>query len=201
YLLKSEKFYHKKQLPEIHNKVVRKIQDLIQPENAGFSLSFTTDCWSGTTESQMSLTCHFIDNEWVRKQFVLNTRAMQGSHTGAYISEIFLDMLQEWQIGKDCVTLVLRDNGANMVKGMILAEILDLSCTARTLQLLVNDGLTSQRAVTDTIAKLKKCVTHFQHSVLAKHRLRSIQKDLGLPESGGIPHSTCCKGHWSKSEL
>lgn len=161
YALKSEKYYRTEKLPAIYEKVVSKIKTLIQPENAGFSLSFTTDCWSGSTESMMSLTCHFIDNEWNRRQVVLNTRVMHGSHTGDYIKDTFLQMLEEWKITKDRVALVLRDNGANMVKGLRLADIPDLSCTAHSLQLVVNDGLSSQRAVIDVIAILKKCVTHF----------------------------------------
>lgn len=91
-------------------------------------------------------------------------------------------MLEDWKISKDRVALVLRDSGANIVKGMRLAELPDLSCTAHTLQLVVNDSLSSQRAVTDVIAILKKCATHFHHSILAKQRLRDIQRELGLPE-------------------
>ncbi len=182
YALKSEKYYRTEKLPDIYERVVSKIKTLIQPENAGFSLSFTTDCWSGSTESMMSLTCHFIDNEWNRRQVVLNTKVMHGSHTGEYIKDTFLHMLEEWKITKDRVVLVLRDNAANIVKGLRLADIPDHSCTAHSLQLVVNDGLASQRAVIDVIAILKKCVTHFQHSILAKQRLRKIQRDLGLPE-------------------
>ena len=47
---------------------------------------------------------------------------------------------------------------------------------------MVNDGLSSQRSVTDIIAILKKCATRFSHLNLAKHCLRAIPKDLGLPE-------------------
>nr|XP_033940878.1 zinc finger BED domain-containing protein 4-like [Pseudochaenichthys georgianus] len=182
YALKNVKYYRTVKLYDVHHKVVEKIEALIQPENAGHSLSFTTDCWSGSTESLISLTCHYIDNEWTRKQVVLNTKAMHGSHTGEYIGETFLGMLDNWKISKDRVALVLRDSGANMVKGMRLAELPDLSCTAHSLQLVVNDGLSSQRAVIDVIAMLKRCATHFHHSILAKQRLRAIQKDLGLPE-------------------
>ena len=64
YSLKSEKYYRTGMLPEVHHKVVKKVKALIQPEIAGHALSFTRDCWSGSTESLMSLTCHFIDNEW-----------------------------------------------------------------------------------------------------------------------------------------
>jgi len=90
-------------------------------------------------------------------------------------------MLEEWDIDKDRVVLVLRDSGANIVKGMRIAELPDMSCSAHILQLVVNDGLNSQRAVQNILSVLKSCATHFNHSVLAKQRLAAIQQDPGLP--------------------
>ncbi|KAI2647438.1 Zinc finger BED domain-containing protein 4 [Labeo rohita] len=107
---------------------------------------------------------------------------MHGSHTGEYIKNTLLHTLEEWKITKDCVGLVLQNNGTNKVKGLRLANIPDFSCTAPSLQLVVNHRFASQRAMIDVIAMLKKCVTHFQHSILAKQHLRNIQKDIGLPE-------------------
>lgn len=107
---------------------------------------------------------------------------MHGSHTGEYLKDTFLSMREEWKISKDRVALVLRDSGTNIVKGMRLAEVPDLSCTAYTLQLVVHDGLSSQRAITDVTATLKKCTTHFHHFILAKQRLLNNQRELGLPE-------------------
>lgn len=182
YTIKSEKYYRTDMLDCVYKKVEKRIKTLIASENAGHYLSFTTDCWSGEAESLMSLTCYFIDSNWQRKQIVLNVKAMSGSHTGDYISEVFLSMLNDCGINQDRVVLVLRDSGANMIKGLRLADIPDLSCSAHTLQLVVKEGISSQRVVGDSIAKLKTCATHFSHSVLAKQRLRAIQKDLGLPQ-------------------
>lgn len=162
-------------------------------ENAGPYLSLTTDCWSGDTESLMSLTCHFINSDWERRQVVLNVKAMYGSHTGEYISEVFLSLLRHYDIDTERVMLVLRDSGTNMVKGIRLTEVPDLSCSAHKLQLVVNDGINSQRAVTDIVAKLKSSATHFNHSILAKQCLKDIQKDLDLPQHTIIQLvPTCC---------
>lgn len=186
YVLKSEKYYRTEKFDEVYSAVVAKVKVILAPGNAGNALSFTTDCWSGTTESLMSLTCHFIDKNWTRRQIVLNTKPMDGSHTGEYLRDTFLGMLDEWNITKDRVVLVLRDGGANIVKGMRLAELPDLSCTAHTLQLVVRDGLQSHNSIADVLTILKKCATYFHHSILAKQRLRLIQRDLGLPEHGMI---------------
>ena len=182
YSLKTEKFYRTDLFDGVHTKVENKIKELVTLENAGPYLSFTTDCWSGDTEFQMSLTCHFINSDWERKLIVLSVKAMYGSHTGEYISEVFLRLLRHWGIDTERVLLVLRDSGANMVKGMRLTEVPDLSCSAHTLQLVVNEGINSQQAVKDIVAKLKSSATHFNHSILAKQRLKDIQKDLDLPQ-------------------
>ncbi|XP_063746153.1 zinc finger BED domain-containing protein 4-like, partial [Eleginops maclovinus] len=181
YKLKSEKHYRTDMLEDIVGKVERKVKALIS-EEAGPFLSFTTDCWSGDTEALMSLTCHFIDHNWDRKQVLLNAKTMLGSHTGEYIGDMFISLLEHWDISHDRVVLVLRDSGANMVKGLRLAEIPDLSCSAHTIQLVVNDGINSQRVVLDINAKLKNIAKHFNHSVLAKQKLKKIQQELGLPE-------------------
>ena len=143
YKLKTEKHYRTDVLDGIITKVEKKIKTLIA-EDAGPFLSFTTDCWSGDTEALMSLTCHFIDDNWERKQVILNAKAMSGSHTGEYISNMFISMLKHWDISHDRVVLVLRDSGANMVKGLRLTDVPDLSCSAHTIQLVVNDGINSQ---------------------------------------------------------
>ena len=125
----------------------------------------------------MSLTAHFITSEWERVQVILNVKAMTGSHTGQYISDLFLELLQKWDIDPKRVMLVLRDSGANVVKAMRVMELPDLSCCAHTLQLVIGDALGSQRVVDDIIAKLKSVATHFGHSLLAKQRLAQIQNE------------------------
>lgn len=79
-----------------------------------------------------------------------------------------------------------------MIKGLRLADSPDLSCSAHTLQLVVKEGISSQRVVGDIIAKLKTCARHFSHSVLAKQHLGAIQKDLGLPQHSIIQDVPTC---------
>lgn len=62
---------------------------------------------------------------------LLNTKTMDGLHTGEYISELFLGMMEEWGVEQERVTLVLRGGGSNMVKGMRLAEMTYISCCAQ----------------------------------------------------------------------
>ena len=53
-------------------------------------------------------------------------------------------MLEHWGIKHEHVHLIVRDNAANIVKGMRDASYPDLGCFAHTLQLIVHAGVLSQ---------------------------------------------------------
>ena len=61
-------------------------------------------------------------------------------------------MLSKWNIDIEQVHLMVRDNASNMVKAMSDGDFEDLGCFAHTLQLIINDGIFSQKAATDLLA-------------------------------------------------
>ncbi|KAJ8004519.1 hypothetical protein DPEC_G00137120 [Dallia pectoralis] len=61
-------------------------------------------------------------------------------------------MLVKWKIPKSNVHVVLRDNASNMKKAMDEMDVPSLGCFAHTLQLVVHEGLLSQRSVSDALA-------------------------------------------------
>lgn len=90
-------------------------------------------------------------------------------------------MLVKWKIPKSNVHVVLRNNASNMKKAMDEMDVPSLGCFAHTLQLVVHEGLLSQRSVSDALANGRKMVKHFKHSPLATTHLEDIQKDLQMP--------------------
>ena len=102
------------------------------------------------------------------------------SHTGLCIAEK-TGMLRSWDIFNDQVHVILRDNGSNMVRAMKDACLPSLGCFAHTLQLVVHDGVLSQRAVIDILAICRNIVGHFKHSSLTYSHIREIQINLSLP--------------------
>ena len=65
------------------------IVQMIATDNLTFTVvqsSFTTDRWSGTTESTISLAAHFINNNWGKNDVLLNVKVMEGSHTREYLA-------------------------------------------------------------------------------------------------------------------
>ena len=129
----------------------------------------------------MSLTAHWLTHQFERKSAILHAQPFDGSHTGEAICQTILKMLQSWHLSKDKVHLVIRDNAANMIKGITDGGLQNLGCFAHTLQLVINDGVLLQRIVIDMLATSMTIVGHFRCSTLAYSRLRNIQENLGLP--------------------
>uniref|UniRef100_A0A915DQ83 Uncharacterized protein n=1 Tax=Ditylenchus dipsaci TaxID=166011 RepID=A0A915DQ83_9BILA len=80
------------------------------------ALSFTTDIWSSTSYSFISLTAHGINQEWKRDKYVLAIRELQGSHTADVINTAIREILEEWEIKQEVCHVIVRDGAANMKK-------------------------------------------------------------------------------------
>ena len=107
------------------------------------------------------------------KYAALSTKHFPGTHSTDDISRMIKNAINEWDLSEK-LYLVLRDNGANIIKGIQTANLSSESCFLHTLQLVVSDAVTSQRVVSDIISSGKKIVTHFNHSSLACSRLSEI---------------------------
>lgn len=143
--------------------------------------SFTTDIWTCkyTNSSFLSLTIHFFEKTCLslnqRSHFSLACKKFPGSHTGDAIAEAFNSLLQEWNIKREHIHLVLADNAANMRNGFVKAKVNYEACFIHSLQLVIQDAIGSQRSVNDLIAKSRKIVSHFNHSQTACDKLRKLQ--------------------------
>ncbi|XP_026087257.1 zinc finger BED domain-containing protein 4-like [Carassius auratus] len=167
-------------LPKVFNDVKKHVSGLLRDVSA---VSFTTDIWSSSVcpMSLLSLTVQWIDDNFTLRHATLQAKPFRGSHTSKAIADAFDGMLQTWCIPKTSVHVVLRDNAKNMIKGMNDAGLPSLPCAAHTLQLVVHEGLLSQRSVADALAIGRKIVGHFKHSPLAYSCLEDIQLEIGQP--------------------
>ena len=103
-----------------------------------------------------------------------------GSHTAAAISGAFENMLEQWHLTKENVHVVIRDNARNMAKAMGESGVASLGCVAHTLQLIVNEGVFSQRSISDCVAIGIKIVGYFKHANVATCRVKEMQTQLGM---------------------
>ncbi|XP_055535390.1 zinc finger BED domain-containing protein 4-like [Wyeomyia smithii] len=180
YQIPSRKYFSTTIIPDMYAKC-REAKQKSLPRN-GF-ISCTTDIWSSpSNKAVISLTGHWLDENCAKQHAILNTCEFPGSHTGERIGNKIHGILADWNIPVSSVHLILRDNAANMIKGLDTAELPHAGCFIHTLQLVVLDALDSQKAVRDLIAKSRNIVTHFNHSPLACDKLLEIQKRYELTE-------------------
>lgn len=78
-------------------------------------------------------------------------------------------------------SVILRDNASNIKKAMNDLGVPSLGCVAHSSQLVDNEGLLSQRSVSDAIAGARKIVGHFKHSPSSYSSLEDIQRELQTP--------------------
>ena len=91
-------------------------------------------------------------------------------------------MLDDWKISLLQVHIVIKDNGSNMIKAIAEANLPSFGCFAHSLQLVVNDGILTQRGVRDLLAVCRSIVGHFKYSSVACHKVAQIQENLDLPK-------------------
>ena len=179
YVLPSRKYFSESIVSDIKEKINAKLAEML----IGVPyVSLTTDIWSSSSaqESLISLTAHWVTADFNRVSAVLHAHRFDGSHTGEYICKKLEGMLKNWGISKTRVHLIIHDNTSNMMKASREAGLPSMGCFAHTLQLVVNEGVLSQRAVIDILAISRKIVGHFKHSTLAYHRLNEIQDKLSM---------------------
>ena len=173
YKLSSRRYFTENVIPEIKQSIDSKINELIKDVHY---LSLTTDIWSTSLNNQslMSLTTHWIEDSCARQSAVLNVNKIEGSHSGAAICQMIETMIDSWKISKEGIHLVLTDNASNMKKALRDCDLHGYGCFAHSLQLVVHDGVLSQRMVIDTLAVSCRIVGNFKHSTLAYHLLDKI---------------------------
>ena len=182
YSIPSRKYFSETVIPRIHDGVKAELMKKVHSSGVT-AYSFTCDIWSTSTAglSLLSLTAHWVVQSFERMSAVLHVMALEGSHTGMYIAEKFRDMLSNWNISKEKVHLVLRDNASNMERAMKDADLNSFGCFAHSLQLVVHDGVLSQHAVSDLLAVCRRIVGHFKRSTKAIDKLKDIQQNLSIP--------------------
>ncbi len=133
-----------------------------------------------SVESFISLTVHWVDEEFQRCSGVLSAQHFPGSHTGENIDQMVSKMMREWEISEERQHILVRDGASNMALGLRLANVASVHCFLHILDLVVKDSIFSQRTIIDLCAKVRHIATHFNHSSLARNELKNLQAEQGI---------------------
>ncbi|XP_025192631.1 zinc finger BED domain-containing protein 1-like [Melanaphis sacchari] len=90
------------------------VENLIKKElKDAKSVSCTSDCWSSIAqESYITVTAHFIDDQWCPKSYTLTTHKLEERHTASNLSDQLENTFNKWEINQK-VTAVVTDNAKN----------------------------------------------------------------------------------------
>ena len=122
-------------------------------------VAFTTDIWTDATtrESFISVTCHWINKFWQRRDFVLNCSHFPAKHTACNI---------------------VRDGASNMRAGCDEVPVDSVHCLIHLLQLVVKDAVLSQDLPARIVRKCRVLCTFVHNSARATAALRRKQVEV-----------------------
>ncbi|XP_020267641.1 zinc finger BED domain-containing protein RICESLEEPER 2-like [Asparagus officinalis] len=134
-------------------------------------ISLTTDLWtSSTSDYYMSLTAHYIDEQWILQNKILALSHVSPPYSGAILVEKLFHLLKEWGIEKRIFTVtldnasyndafmkILKDHPALKEHFVSNGEFLHVRCCAHILNLVVQDGL---KIIDKSLSKFRECIKY-----------------------------------------
>jgi hypothetical protein len=145
-------------------------------------VSFTADMWTAKNNAAfLSLTIHYIDEEWAFKTFLLDIIPMAVRHTGSNMAEAIINVLDEHSLSSKALALTTDNASAMLVCGRIVAnELADnfnnlnfthYRCAAHILNLAVQQGL---QQISEIIGKVRSMMTYLRSSAPTITSLKTL---------------------------
>jgi hypothetical protein len=142
------------------------------------TLSITTDAGTLTNGlAYITVTGHYITEQWEMRDVVLLVHRMVGSHTGEYVRDLLDLTIQAWET-EGRVFAGVTDNGANFAKGPRISQQIDnaLRCAVHTLQLALKDAVKQQPSINQLCKDAQALVKAIRRSSFLTEQLLDIQK-------------------------
>ncbi|XP_057538292.1 putative AC transposase isoform X1 [Amaranthus tricolor] len=149
-------------------------------------ICLTSDCWSSiTSDGYITLTAHYVDDNWVLKKKLLNFCFMPPPHTGVHLSDHVCSLLKDWGILQKIFSITLDNAASNDVfadclKGelelLCAGEFFHVRCCAHIMNLVVQDGL---KEIDDAVIKVRESVKYCKGSQARKQRFLSCIEHVG----------------------
>ncbi|XP_038590224.1 E3 SUMO-protein ligase ZBED1-like [Micropterus salmoides] len=159
----------------------------------------TTDlCSSRTTEPYISLTVHFINEDFQLKSRCLQTAFFPEDHTSENIATGMREAVAAWGLDERRQVCITTDNAANMVKAAALNKWTRLQCFGHRLHLAVVNAVKKDGRVDRAAGVCKKLGGHFSHSWKSRCALEKAQKELNLPSHSLVSE---CQTRWGSRQM
>lgn len=126
YQLPGRKYFSRTAIPALYGEVRERVEEKLKSVS---KFSTTADLWSSrTSEPYLSLTVHFIDQDWKLVSLCLQTVYFPEDHTGETIAAGLTDALASWGLSDDHQVCITTDSGTNIIKAAELNSWTRLQC-------------------------------------------------------------------------
>ncbi|KAG0410779.1 hypothetical protein HPB47_012107 [Ixodes persulcatus] len=160
-------------IPELYQNTVDWLKAEISSDIAAAleSITFTTYIYMWTSranEGYISLTCHYMTQDFTVKAFTLACAHLPENHTAVNIQSCLTEIIKDWSLDLSSVpTYVVTDNGRNIRAAVRQMEWIPLQCLGHTFQLAIKDAKEETPAVSLLCKKARAIVGHYKHSAQA----------------------------------
>ena len=135
YTIPSRTYFNQVAIPQLYAECKEKV--VTELKNVEYYAT-TTDMWSSrTTEPYLSLTVHFVNDNFELKSRCLQTAYFPTDHTGENIALGLRECLSSWDLKEEDQTCITTDNAANVIKAMELNQWTRLQCFGHRLHLAI----------------------------------------------------------------
>jgi len=117
----------KNAIPSLYTEVREDLEKQLSQHATYFPV--TTGMWtSGSTDTYISVTIHYIDNNWELHSYCLTTTYLSDDHSGENIKQSLLDTLSEWNLDPSHLVAITTDSGSNIKRACLLLPWTRISC-------------------------------------------------------------------------
>ncbi|KAM9364836.1 E3 SUMO-protein ligase ZBED1-like [Pholidichthys leucotaenia] len=182
----SRKYFAEVALPKLYNETR---QALYEKLDTVLFFSATTDLWSSRSlQPYLSLTVHYIDENWSLNSCCLQTTYFPEDHAGELIAQGLKDSLALWKLDEEKMVCMTTDSGTNMMKALKLNQWTHLSCFGHRLHNAIENACKDAR-IERAVGVCKKVISAFSFSWKKRRDMAVVQTELGLPEHQLISES------------
>jgi len=145
-------------------------------------VSFTSDMWTASnSDAFLSLTIHYVDNNWEFKNFLLDIIPFSVRHTGVNMGDAIMNVLYEYGLAGKALALTTDNASSMVVCGNYLADELEFEfdnltfahyrCAAHVLNLAVTKGI---ELVDESVVKVRKLMHFIKTSSPVNNALKAL---------------------------
>ncbi|XP_028654663.2 E3 SUMO-protein ligase ZBED1-like [Erpetoichthys calabaricus] len=176
YAIPSRRLFAEKAIPLLYEETKKKVAEALKKATR---VALICDAWtSRAVQSYVTFTAHYIRDNWELELRVLQTTAINESHTAAHIKENIQSVAQEWQLTTTDLAIVI-DNAANMLVAAQLGNFQHVKCFAHNISLAAQRALKLLSA-SRLLGKIRRITGFFHRSATANHVFKQKQKLLEL---------------------